>query len=78
MHSPGLQSLSPIANDSLDSKNLMATLLRSERQTPKVLNKITLLTTGKRQAHAGVVVINDLCKRPESTVVIKPALSMRK
>ncbi len=67
----------PVAEGFLNVK-LMFAFRRSKRQTPKILNKVTLLTTRKGQAHASVVMINDLCEGPEAAVVVEPALFMRK
>src|SRR5579859_2294568 len=46
---------------------------RSERQAQQVLNQVALLAARQAQRQAGVVMIDDIRHRSESSIVIKPA-----
>jgi hypothetical protein len=49
----------------------------TERQAEQVLNEIAFLRCRQIQIQAGVVMVDDLCKRREAAIVVKPAFQVR-
>jgi hypothetical protein len=55
----------------------VAALQGSERQAQQVLNQVAALRGREAQAHARVVVLDDVVEGPEPAIMVEPALEVR-